>query len=898
MKFLPLFLLLGEALSAQTTLLEFPQNLQLYPRNLQTNQAEVHIRGVRAPGSADSLILQLEPSVGPISRWAYALQDFPVDTFLIPVPIPAALVEYRFELTEKSASGVSQLATANQVVAGDIIAVQGQSNAQAVAYNGDANIWQSPFIRCYGNSDPNNFTDTQWYIAEGNGYFTPGSIGQWALRMANLLQANLQIPVAVVNGADPGKPIEFFQRNDALPSDAATNYGRLLKRLQNGKIDAHIRAMIYYQGESDGDRALIHKTLFEALHEDWRADYPSIEAYYVVQVREGCGAPSLQLRQYQKDFALYLPNTHSLTANGIVGHDGCHYAVSGYEKLGEKLYYHLAKDLYQVPDVPQLNIQAISARYANDTNTLIEISTDADSVVALPASSADFIFTGGGSSVIGISASGNKIWLELDQPVYDPTLGISYTGHAGNTGDASGWVLNNAGYGMFSFYNLLIENHTSLPNYDIPGIMSGPGNCVQLDGQDDCIFLGSVLGNSYTKEAWIYWLGGGLGNNILSGSGNTAFWAPSFGSSFHLSAGHNGAWFQVTDQTPLNPFEWTHVTLTYDEAEAAMRLYRNGFLVSEALNVPPHNDPNLYAGAYAGGYTFRGKIDEVRLWDYARSLAEIRADMCQKLQGDEAGLAAYFRFDQMEGQTAHATAGNTEGQVLGAPVNLWKRSAAPLGTHSVYAYNNVSDLRVALPSGDSLVLDINGAPSFAHLYFTKETPNVLEPSQGCVLVDNQRYFGVHYLSSEADSYRLTYHYKGNPFTMVDEPRLHMLLRRDNAQPAWLSADSVAFDFTQNTAVYTGQKPQEMILAIKENTVGTQQLQQKNNLLYPNPAGDWLFVRNPDITRFRLYDGLGHTCIDQTGPVWVLSLRALPAGIYYAEVALQDGGIYRQKIMLE
>ncbi|MCC7464718.1 MAG: T9SS type A sorting domain-containing protein [Saprospiraceae bacterium] len=892
MKFIPLFLLLSSTLTAQVTLLEFPKNLQFYPRDVQTNLATMRIRGIRPAVSTDSLILEMNSSFGSQFRKGYALQDFPSDTFTINFPFEAGWEQFDFDLWEKSAAGMTLLATAKQIVGGDVIAIQGQSNAQAVAYNGDANIWQSPFIRCFGNSDPNNYTDTQWYMAEGNGYFTPGSIGQWALRMAYELQWFFQIPIAVINGADPGKPIEFFQRNDALPADPATNYGRFLQRLQNSGLDGHIRAMIYYQGESDGDRALIHKTLFEALHEDWRTDYPSIEAFYVVQVREGCGAPSLQLRQYQKEFSQYLPNTHAVTANGITGHDGCHYAVAGYTQLGEKLFHHLAFDLYGAETAGQLNFQALSARYTNETNTQIEIITDGAFLTSAPGSYADFLLSDGSSSVIGISSAANRIWLDLDQPVYNPSAGISYAGHAGDSG---GWVLNSEGYGMYSFYNLPIENHTPLANYDIPGIMSGPGNCIQLDGQDDALFLGPVLGNSYTKEAWIYWQGGGLGNNMLSGAVNTAFWAPSFGSTYQLCAGHNGAWFQVVDQTPLKPFEWTHVALTYDEAGGLMRLYRNGNLVSEAQNIPPHNDPNLYVGAYAGGYTFHGRIDEVRIWDHPRTQDDIRANLCQKLKGNEAGLSAYFRFDQQDGLTALATTGNVSGQAQGAPLNLWRRSAAPLGTRSVYTYGEASQLSVALPSGDSLVWRTAGVPSFAHLYFTEEIPNVLEPADGHVLVDNQRYFGVHFPAADLDSFQLTYHYTGNPFTLVDEPRLNLLKRRDNAQPFWSEVDSVQFDFTQNTAVYSGKQPQEMILAIRENTVGASQIWSKKDLFYPNPASNWLFVQHPDLNSLVIYDLHGRKCLEHQGPVWVVDLQQLPAGMYLVEIRLKDERTFRKKL---
>jgi hypothetical protein len=272
--------------------------------------------------------------------------------------------------------------------------------------------------------------------------------------------------------------------------------------------------------------------------------------------------------------------------------------------------------------------------------------------------------------------------------------------------------------------------------------------------------------------------------------------------------------------------------------------------------------------------------------------------MCKKLKGNEVGLSAYFRLDQQDGLTTLSATGNNSGQVLGAPTNFWKRSPVPLGTHSTFTYEDKNRLSLAFDTGDSLVWEVPSVPTFAHVYLTNEIPNVLEPADGHVLVDNSRYFGVYFPKNEIDSFHLTYHYKGNSFTLVDEPRLSLLQRKDNAQPFWLAVDPVQFDFTQNTAVYAGKQPQEMILAIAENTVGIQPLQEKKDLLYPNPTRDWLFVRIPDIVRFRLLDNHGQTCIDQKGPVWVVNLQELPAGIYHAEAELQGGGIYRQKIMVE
>jgi len=812
-----LHLFLGSLLApvlvfSQINFQDFPKSLQLYPRDVANNQAKVHIRGT-ADTSPDSLIFSLTKSDGVVERKAISLNGLNNNTFDLNFDLSAGLWSYALKAERRTLSGLLLLKNATNIVAGDVIAIEGQSNAQAVAYNGDANIWQSNFIRCFGTSNPDLFTDDNWYIAEGNGYFSPGAVGQWGLRMGYLIQQNLQIPVAIINGADPGKPIEFFQKNDALPTDPGTNYGRLLQRLTNAGVREHIRAMMYYQGESDGNRAEIHKTLFEALHADWVADFPGIEAYYVVQVREGCGAPSLQLREYQRAFEEYLPNTKAVTANGINGHDGCHYSLQGYQALGEKIYKQVSSDLYNTPTGEQTNIRAVSASFTNNLNTQITVVTDATTPLTVETGSAyDFKLSGAGASVIAIHADSNRLVLDLDQSVSTPNAGLSYSGHSGS----NAWVLNADGYGMFTFFNLLIENYTVVPSFDIPGIMSGSGNCISLDGADDFVYVGPVLGSSYTKEAWINWQGGSQLNNIISGVGNTAFWAPNG----VLSAGHNGAWGQVTDNVVLTPNQWIHVAVSYDAMLGSLKLYKNGNLISQAENIPPHNDPEVYIGAFSGCCTFQGKIDEVRIWDTVRTINEIRANMCQKLAGTMPNLAAYFRFDQTSGNSVPNEVSGPVGQLnnfQGFGLNqAWKRSGAPIGTKSAQTYKNVDQISLTIASGDSLVLSTPGVSDFVHLYFVEEVPNVLEPADGFVLVDPDRYFGLFYANQSISNYELKYFYQDNPFASVQEERLGLMRRRNNAQSFWEEVSQFQVDAIGHAATASGTLFQEYILGIKDS----------------------------------------------------------------------------------
>ena len=46
---------------------------------------------------------------------------------------------------------------------------------------------------------------------------------------------------------------------------------------------------------------------------------------------------------------------------------------------------------------------------------------------------------------------------------------------------------------------------------------------------------------------------------------------------------------------------------------------------------------------------FRGQLDEVRVWSVARSEAQVRAAMGQRLSGNEVGLVGLWNFDAGDG---------------------------------------------------------------------------------------------------------------------------------------------------------------------------------------------------------------------------------------------------------
>ena len=105
-------------------------------------------------------------------------------------------------------------------------------------------------------------------------------------------------------------------------------------------------------------------------------------------------------------------------------------------------------------------------------------------------------------------------------------------------------------------------------------------------------------------------------------------------------------------EIPYDGNTWTHIAGTYDGATA--RIFKNG------MEQDSYSDANvggsivwediatdLYIGKYLDGNTsFKGSIDEVRLWEIARLENEIQASMNSTVDVNESGLTGYWKFNE------------------------------------------------------------------------------------------------------------------------------------------------------------------------------------------------------------------------------------------------------------
>ncbi|MEU4773121.1 sialate O-acetylesterase [Micromonospora sp. NPDC023644] len=440
------------------TLDQHPRDRQLYPRDAE-NGAAVLVTGKVRDTRVRAVRLKVTSGA---EGWEDTLPVTGAADFTFRRRILATLREYRFELHVLGDGLSRRVGLWEGVVAGDVYVIQGQSNAVSAKYRGSSAGEESPFVRSYGSSTADRTlsgADRGWNYAVSEAIRQPGSVGQWGIRMAHRLSDTYQVPVAVLNGAENGKPISFFQRNDAAPGDLATNYGRLRQRLVAAGVIGRVRAVLWYQGESDDDAAARHVAGFTALLGDWRreigTDIPGDSRYYVFQVRTSpCGDSSTgQLREAQRRMRDTLGVT-VLSTNGLSGHQGCHFAwEEGYRELGDRVFRVLAHDLYGGPGDGVAAPDPRSAAFANAERTEVVVQLrDDDPLTVQPGAQADFRVNGGTVTVTGVAyRDGGRLVLTLSGPA-DGVSGVSYLGHAG----AGPWIVNATGSGLLAFHNLTI----------------------------------------------------------------------------------------------------------------------------------------------------------------------------------------------------------------------------------------------------------------------------------------------------------------------------------------------------------------------------------------------------------------------------------------------------------
>jgi ABC-type amino acid transport substrate-binding protein len=182
-------------------------------------------------------------------------------------------------------------------------------------------------------------------------------------------------------------------------------------------------------------------------------------------------------------------------------------------------------------------------------------------------------------------------------------------------------------------------NFNELPSVQTEYIQVNPNDSLNLANTGE-----------FTLESWIFTnftdnnTHGILGYN--SGNANSY---PSISiinkTSVIIGFGDGSQWRSFTVEDAINPNSWNHLAVTFDGTD--YKLYVNAveiFSTTDLAGIKPASTQQLEIGRVGNNY-FQGAIDEVRIWNTARSAGEIQQRMIEQLDGSEDGLVGYWDFN-------------------------------------------------------------------------------------------------------------------------------------------------------------------------------------------------------------------------------------------------------------
>lgn len=374
----------------------------------------------------------------------------------------------------------------SDVVAGDVYVIQGQSNAVADQRGGSAQDFEDFFIRTYGSaSDEGNIPGIhdQWYegIADMNapvswGSNRPGHVGQWGIKLANLIMNSEEVPVAMINGADDAREIDYFKDDSSQRiTNGTNNYERLYHRLEVTNLRQSIKAIFWSQGEANIAFPLYTSTFsyissFNELKGSWEGDYGADIPIYIFQSKSGCSSNPISLPNYgveikeaQRRLAADPNNNiHLMQTAGLVhasGYNNCHFDFTGgYEEFAKRIFKLLDRDIYGATQYDNIDIDPPmpTVAYLSAPNT-VTVETTTKNGLEIPNSPTDendFAFSNG-ASITAIVTNGNNFEITFSGSLSSSTT-LQYVGMGAGQNETN-LIVNNQGLELVCFDKFPIE---------------------------------------------------------------------------------------------------------------------------------------------------------------------------------------------------------------------------------------------------------------------------------------------------------------------------------------------------------------------------------------------------------------------------------------------------------
>lgn len=171
-------------------------------------------------------------------------------------------------------------------------------------------------------------------------------------------------------------------------------------------------------------------------------------------------------------------------------------------------------------------------------------------------------------------------------------------------------------------------------------------------------------GKSFTFEAWVSVTDGG-GCSSLAGNGyTTSMWIGVCGTTLRSYMSGSGSYY---DSGVVPAGDWTHVAVTFDAATKTHSHYVDGELTGSRVETSAitaaANPWRIYSDAN-WQFTPVGGIDEVRIWNVARTKEQIRSTINSEVHSATPGLVGVWAFEASANDSLGVLNGSKNGTAV------------------------------------------------------------------------------------------------------------------------------------------------------------------------------------------------------------------------------------------
>ncbi len=246
--------------------------------------------------------------------------------------------------------------------------------------------------------------------------------------------------------------------------------------------------------------------------------------------------------------------------------------------------------------------------------------------------------------------------------------------------------------------NRVLLANTAAISTTLPTVVNTAGSALSFNGANDYLVTPNLQSSfsttSVTVELWFKANGPGVILDELGSSSLSSGWRDS--QIEILSSGQVDArvWNLPAVSLGTATFgEWTFAALRYNSSTSTLDGLLDGVpsstTVSGSRSAPFNDSYGLYysfgnseSSNLGSGAWFNGTIDDVSIWNVARSNSAIQADLSAPPTAPQAGLVADYQLNDGAGLTAADSSGNHYTANLGggtaANAPAWVNSNAPI----------------------------------------------------------------------------------------------------------------------------------------------------------------------------------------------------------------------------